>query len=106
MKSCLGILLVFFTFVAVVGGGALIWYLSSSSEFSRKAAPPATSGSALAFEQILAAIGEAAAFNAPGSDYKALVCVFLFGGNDSFNTVLATDAAAEATSTPALAGNL
>ena len=42
MKSCLGILIVFFTFVAVVGGGALIWYLSSTSEFSRKgAAPPA-----------------------------------------------------------------
>ena len=37
MKSCLGILIIFFTFVAVVGGGALIWYLSSSSEFSRKA---------------------------------------------------------------------
>jgi uncharacterized protein (DUF1501 family) len=25
------------------------------------------------------------------SDYKALVCVFLYGGNDTFNTVLATD---------------
>ena len=41
MKSCLGILIVFFTFVAVVGGGALIWYLSSSSEFSRKGEAPA-----------------------------------------------------------------
>ena len=42
MKSCLGILIIFFTFVAVVGGGALIWYLSSTSEFSRKdAASPA-----------------------------------------------------------------
>ena len=40
MKSCLGILLVFFTFVAVVGGGALIWYLSTTAEFSRKAAAP------------------------------------------------------------------
>ena len=38
MKSCLGILIVFFTFVAVVGGGALIWYLSTTSEFSRKGA--------------------------------------------------------------------
>lgn len=36
MKSCLGILLVFFTFVAVLGGGALIWYLSNTAEFSRK----------------------------------------------------------------------
>lgn len=25
------------------------------------------------------------------SDYKALVCIFLYGGNDAFNTVLATD---------------
>ena len=36
MKSCLGILIVFFTFVAVVGGGALIWYLSRTTEFSRQ----------------------------------------------------------------------
>jgi hypothetical protein len=35
MKSCLGILLVFFTCVSIIGGGALIWYLSSTSEFSR-----------------------------------------------------------------------
>lgn len=39
MKSCLGILLVFFTFVSVIGGGALIWYLSNTAEFSRKSAP-------------------------------------------------------------------
>ena len=26
-----------------------------------------------------------------GSDYRALVCVFLFGGNDSNNTVIPTD---------------
>ncbi|MEZ5659704.1 MAG: DUF1501 domain-containing protein [Burkholderiaceae bacterium] len=37
----------------------------------------------------LAAIGQAAAQSA--GDYKALVCVFLFGGNDQGNTVLATD---------------
>lgn len=44
MKSCLGILLVFFTLVAVIGGGALIYYLSASSEFSRTdaAVPPQT----------------------------------------------------------------
>ena len=28
----------------------------------------------------------------PVSDYKALVCVFLFGGNDSFNLLIPTDA--------------
>jgi flagellar basal body-associated protein FliL len=48
MKSCLGILLIFFTFVAVVGGGAFIWYLSSTAEFSHKtstpSAAPKTSG--------------------------------------------------------------
>ena len=38
----------------------------------------------------LAAAGSAAGQSAP--DYRALVCVFLFGGNDSHNTVLATDA--------------
>jgi uncharacterized protein (DUF1501 family) len=38
----------------------------------------------------LAAIGEAAAFSA--TDYKALVCVFLYGGNDYGNTVLPYDA--------------
>ena len=32
----------------------------------------------------LAAIGEAAAFDA--SDYKALVCIFMYGGNDYANT--------------------
>lgn len=39
MKSCLGILLVFFSFVAVIGGAAMIWYLSNTSEFSRKDLP-------------------------------------------------------------------
>ncbi|OYX48815.1 MAG: hypothetical protein B7Y90_09210 [Alphaproteobacteria bacterium 32-64-14] len=37
----------------------------------------------------LATMGEAAAQTAPS--YKALVCIFLFGGNDSNNMVLATD---------------
>ena len=40
----------------------------------------------------LSAIGSAAAAQS-ASDYKALVCVFLFGGNDAMNTVLPTDAA-------------
>jgi uncharacterized protein (DUF1501 family) len=37
----------------------------------------------------LAAIGEAAAFDA--TDYKALVCIFLYGGNDYANTVVPYD---------------
>src|SRR5512140_2811686 len=41
----------------------------------------------------LAAIERAAAQSAGGSgDYRALVCVFLQGGNDSNNLLLATDA--------------
>ena len=39
----------------------------------------------------LAAMGEAAAQS--GTDYKAMVCLFMNGGNDTFNTVLATDPA-------------
>jgi uncharacterized protein (DUF1501 family) len=39
----------------------------------------------------LAAIGQAAAFNA--NDYKALVCIFLAGGNDQENTVVNYDTA-------------
>ncbi|MTV41173.1 DUF1501 domain-containing protein [Duganella radicis] len=46
-------------------------------------------GSSLPFSINLAAMGSAAAQTA--SDYKALVCVFLNGGNDHFNTVLTTD---------------
>ena len=39
----------------------------------------------------LAAIGEAAAFD--NTDYKALVCLFMYGGNDYANTVVPYDAA-------------
>lgn len=45
--------------------------------------------SAMPFVANLAAISEAAAQTA--DDYKALVCLFMAGGNDAFNTVLATD---------------
>jgi uncharacterized protein (DUF1501 family) len=38
----------------------------------------------------LTAAGKAAAQTA--NDYKAIVCVFMYGGNDGHNTVLATDA--------------
>lgn len=39
----------------------------------------------------LSTMTEAAAQSAGGGDYRALVCIVLNGGNDSFNTVLATD---------------
>ena len=42
----------------------------------------------------LAALGSAAA-QATG-EYRALVCLFFFGGNDSFNMVLPTDCQATA----------
>ncbi|WP_425990521.1 DUF1501 domain-containing protein [Brevundimonas sp. TWP2-3-2] len=46
-------------------------------------------GAAAPFAAQLAAAGNAVSQSAP--DYKALVCVFLFGGNDAHNMVLATD---------------
>ncbi len=57
--------------------------------FLRRSTQLAVAGTALPFALNLAAIGEAAAFNA--TDYKALVCVFLFGGNDHANTVISYD---------------
>ena len=41
MKSCLGLLFALLIFVAVIGGGALVWYLSTTAEFSRTNAPTA-----------------------------------------------------------------
>ncbi len=46
-------------------------------------------GAATPFAAQLAAAGAAVSQSTP--DYKALVCVFLFGGNDAHNMVLATD---------------
>lgn len=57
----------------------------------RRTGQLAMTGTALPLALNLAAMGEAAAFNAPGTDYKALVCVFLYGGNDYANTVVTYD---------------
>jgi uncharacterized protein (DUF1501 family) len=57
--------------------------------FLRRAGQLAFTGAALPTALNLVAMGEAAAFNA--TDYKALVCVFLFGGNDYANTVVNYD---------------
>jgi uncharacterized protein (DUF1501 family) len=51
----------------------------------------AMAGAATPLALGLMAAGESAAQSA--SDYRAIVCVFLFGGNDSFNMVLPTDSA-------------
>lgn len=64
--------------------------LESRRAFLRRASRLALAGSAAPLALNLAALGEAAAFEA--SDYKALVCVFLFGGNDHANTVVHFDA--------------
>ena len=63
----------------------------SRREFLRTAATLSAVGPAGAgFALNLAGIGAAAAQTAQ-NDYKALVCLFMFGGNDYANTVLAHD---------------
>lgn len=67
----------------------------SKQNFSRRnflhsmLAAAGTAGAPFALN--LAAVGSAAAQNA--NDYKALICLYMAGGNDGFNTVLATDSA-------------
>jgi len=68
---------------------------------------------------LLAAAGSGTLFGMPGTlrlaqaalpkglpDFKALVCVFLHGGNDSFNTIVPRDSATHATYASARGGNL
>ncbi len=61
----------------------------SRRAFMKHAAALGIAGGAAPFVVSLAAIGEAAA--ATASDYKALVCIFLYGGNDYANTVTPYD---------------
>jgi uncharacterized protein (DUF1501 family) len=65
--------------------------LHSRRAFLRRTGQLAITGAALPMAMNLAAIGEAAAFNASPGDYKALVCVFLYGANDFANTVVTYD---------------
>ncbi|MBC7940744.1 MAG: DUF1501 domain-containing protein, partial [Chitinophagaceae bacterium] len=67
----------------------------SRRAFLQRAGQLALVGTAAPLALNLAAIGEAAAFSA--TDYKALVCVFLFGGNDYANTVVPFDESRHAT---------
>ncbi len=62
----------------------------SRRAFLRRSSSLAMTGTALPFALNLAAMGEAAAFDA--TDYKALVCLFMAGGNDYANTVVTYDA--------------
>ncbi|MFK7965161.1 MAG: DUF1501 domain-containing protein [Burkholderiaceae bacterium] len=59
--------------------------------FMRSAAGAAATGAAAPMMLNLAAVGTAAAADA--TDYKALVCVFLNGGNDHYNTIVPYDQA-------------
>lgn len=63
--------------------------LHTRRAFLRRSSQLALTGTALPFALNLAAMGEAAAFDA--TDYKALVCVFFYGGNDYANTVVTYD---------------
>jgi uncharacterized protein (DUF1501 family) len=69
-------------------------YLNNTSmlarrAFLRRAGHLGLAGIATPWALNLAAMGEAAAFTA--SDYKAIVCVFLYGGNDYGNTIIPVD---------------
>ncbi len=63
---------------------------SSRREFMRRSACLSIAGAAAPWALNLAALSEASAADATG--YKALVCVFLYGGNDHGNTVVPYDA--------------
>ncbi len=63
----------------------------SRREFLKRSSALALAGSAAPWALNLAAWGEAAAQTA--TDYKALVCVFLYGGNDYANTLIPYDLA-------------
>jgi len=66
----------------------------SRRAFLQRASALSLAGAATPFVMNLAAIGEAAASTA--TDYKALVCVFMYGGNDYGNTLIPADAASYA----------
>ena len=63
-------------------------------EFLKRATALSMAGSAAPFALSLSAMGEAAAANA--TDYKALACIFLYGGNDHDNTCIPYDDASHA----------
>jgi uncharacterized protein (DUF1501 family) len=64
---------------------------TSRRAFLQRASALSVAGAATPWVLNLAALGEAAA--ATASDYKALVCVFLYGGNDYANTLIPYDTA-------------
>jgi uncharacterized protein (DUF1501 family) len=67
---------------------------ASRRAFLQRASALSLAGAATPWALNLAAMGEAAA--ATATDYKALVCVFLYGGNDYGNTLIPVDSASYA----------
>ena len=64
----------------------------SRRDFLKQLSAFSSLGAASTLGVSLSSMTDAAAQAAP-ADYRALVCIFMFGGNDAFNTVLATDSA-------------
>ena len=64
---------------------------TSRRAFLQRASTLSIAGTATPWVLNLAAMGEAAA--ATATDYKALVCIFLYGGNDYANTLIPYDTA-------------
>lgn len=64
----------------------------SRRAFLRRSKQLAIAGTASSWAMSLTGIGEAAAFS-PGTYYKALVCIFLYGGNDHNSTLIPFDSA-------------
>ena len=67
----------------------------SRRDFLRRSTLLAGSGAATPWALDLAGIGSTSALAAP-DDYRAIVCVFLLGGNDQHNTFVPTDTASRA----------
>ena len=67
----------------------------SRRAFLSQAGKFAALGAAAPWALNLATLGAASAATLP-DDYRALVCVFLYGGNDSYNTIVPYDTAAHA----------
>ncbi len=59
--------------------------------FMKRSSQLAGMGVAAPFAMNMALTSQAAAFSAPGNDYRALVCIFLEGGNDHNNMLIPVD---------------
>lgn len=64
--------------------------------FLQRSAALSVAGTGLPFALNLATLADAAAQSTTGSDYKAVVCVFMQGGNDHANTLIPYDATGHA----------